>query len=506
MKKPRSLLLSGCVYPETMLPLLAFCLLATPAWSQPFWPQFRGPSGQGVSTAARPPLTFSKTNALWVAEVPPGHSSPVVWGSKIFLSSFEEKKLNCRAYDRATGKLLWSKSVAAEKIEGTHPFNNPAAPTPVADADLVIFYLGSCGLLAYTHDGQQVWEKKLPLQISRGNYGSATSPVLCKDLVVLVLDTDEGGSRLVALKRSTGELAWEISRPLFMAGWSTPVVWEKAGRSEIVVLGSKKLIAYDPADGKELWSVPGFTIETACSPAFEADRVFACSAGLGGRSSAKFDGSAWKQLVQFDANKDGKIQIDEPPQDFKLVIRAELPEGHSGRLLPFNIRDMLKGTDEDKDGAVSEQEWTKSEEEFERSDVPVLMALRPGQSVQSEERVAWKYSRGIPEVPSPLSYRGHLYLLRDGGLLQCMDTTSGSVLYQERLGVTGGYTASPVAAQDRVYVVSHSGTITVLDAHSDTLKVLARNPLGEKITATPALVENTIYVRTEKHLFAFGGE
>jgi outer membrane protein assembly factor BamB len=174
-------------------------------------------------------------------------------------------------------------------------------------------------------------------------------------------------------------------------------------------------------------------------------------------------------------------------------------------LLPFDIRDMLKGTDEDKDGAVSEQEWTKSEEEFEKSDAPVLMALRPGQSVKSDERVAWKYSRGIPEVPSPLSYEGHLYLVRDGGLLQCMDTASGSVLYQERLGVSGGYTASPVAAQDRVYLVSHSGTITVIDAHSDKLKVLARNPLGEKITATPALVENVIYVRTEKHLFAFGG-
>jgi outer membrane protein assembly factor BamB len=251
--------------------------------------------------------------------------------------------------------------------------------------------------------------------------------------------------------------------------------------------------------------MPGFTIETACSPAFEADQVFACSAGLGGRSNLQFDSSSWKQLLQFDADKDGKVQIDEVPQDFKLVIRPELPEGHSGRLLPFDTRGMLKGRDEDKDGAVSDQEWAKSQEEFEKSDVPVLMALRPGQSVKSEDRVAWKYSRGIPEVPSPLAYQGKLFLVRDGGLLQCMDTASGSVLYQERLGVSGGYTASPVAAQDRVYVVSHSGTITVIDAHSDKLKVLARNPLGEKITATPALVENVIYVRTEKHLFAFGG-
>ena len=510
MKKPQTDAI-GYLPPSTvkvtavLLALLQAACLCARADGRASWPQFRGPNGQGISACAHPPLSFSKATAAWSVEVPPGHSSPAVLGNKIFLTAFEAKKLDCRAYDRTTGKLLWAKPVATEKIEETHVFSNPAAATPAADADHVVFYIGSYGLLAYTHDGQLSWERKLPQQVSRGHYGSGTSPVLCDDLVILALDSDEGGSRLLAVRRASGDLAWEIPRPLFMAGWSTPVVCTKAGHSEIVLLGSKKLVAYNPTDGQELWSVPGFTMETACSPAFDGDRVFACSAGLGGRSSLHFESSFWAQLLVFDANKDGKIQINEVPEDFHLVLRPELPEGHPGRLLPFNVKGMLKGMDEDKDGAVSEQELIKFTEGFEKSDAPVLMAVRPGQSVKNEDRVAWTNSRGIPEVPSPLAYQGKLYLVRDGGLLQCVDTRTGSVLYQERIGASGGYTASPVAAEDRIYLASQSGTITVIDARSDKLHVLAQNALEEKITATPALVDNSIYVRTDKHLYAFSG-
>ena len=95
--------------------------------------------------------------------------------------------------------------------------------------------------------------------------------------------------------------------------------------------------------------------------------------------------------------------------------------------------------------------------------------------------------------------------MRDGGILHCIDAATGSLLYRERLGASGGYSATPVAAQHRIYLASQLGTITVIDARSKELKVLARNPLGEQITATPALVENSIYVRTAKHLFAFSG-
>jgi outer membrane protein assembly factor BamB len=482
-----------------------------PAWlahTQPLWPQFRGPTGQGIAPSAHPPIEFSKSDALWATEVPPGHSSPCIWGSKIFLTTWAEKKLECRAYDRSSGKLAWAKPVKAETIEKTHAFSNPAAPTAAADAERVIFYFGSYGLLAFKHDGELAWEKQLPAQVSRGKYGSGSSPVLCDDLVILALDSDDGASRLLAFKRRTGEQAWEAPRPLFSAGWSTPVVWPGNGKSEIVVLGSRKLVAYDPAEGKELWSVAGFPMETVPSAAFDNDHLFACSAGMGGRSNPQFEAAAaWIDVLRYDSNKDGKIQFSEVPENYRLLQRPELPEGHPGRLFPAPLRPMLERMDKDKDGAVSHEEWTEALGAFEKMDVPVLMALRRSAEERDlgTNRVSWKTSRGIPETPSPLCYQGRLFLVRDGGLVQCLEAATGAVLYHERLGVPGGYSASPVAADNRVYLASQSGTISVIDARPNTLKVLARNALGEKITATPALVEDKIYVRTEKHLFAFGG-
>jgi outer membrane protein assembly factor BamB len=190
-----------------------------------------------------------------------------------------------------------------------------------------------------------------------------------------------------------------------------------------------------------------------------------------------------------------------------MVLRPELPEGHPGRVFPFPLVGMFDGLDKDKNGEVTEEEWNSLVANFSSMDTPIVMALRPDAVGTNEEtRIAWKYSRGIPEIPTPLCYEHKLFVVRDGGLLQCLEAASGKVLYQERLGVGGGYTASPIAADGRVYLPSHSGTIVVVDARAKELKVLARNVIGEKITATPALAENRMYVRTERHLFAFGGK
>ena len=474
--------------------------------AQPFWPQFRGPNGQGVAESAHPPTSSNPTeNALWSAEVPPGHSSPCVWGGLIFLSTFQDGTLQCRAYERATGKSLWTRDVPAEKIERTHDFNNPASPTPAADKQRVVFYFGSVGLICFSHEGKELWRKELPAPESRGHYGSATSPILVSNLVVQVLDTDGGGSRLLALDVSSGATAWETPRPLCSAGWSTPAIWTRGGQSTILVLGSKRFAAYDAAKGNELWSAEGFPAETAPSIALGEGLIFAGAAGMGGRSNPPFEGVQWSELMKLDQNHDGKLQKSEVPKDYKFVLRPELPEGQPGRLFPVPLVAIFDGLDKDKNDEVTEEEWNSAMANFSSMDTPIVMALRPEPSGTNEEaRVAWKVTRGIPEVPSPLYYDHKLFLIRDGGLLQCLEAASGKVLYQERLGVAGGYTASPIAADGRVYLPSQSGTIVVVDAHANELKVLARNATGEKITATPALVENLMYVRTDRHLFAFG--
>jgi len=117
--------------------------------------------------------------------------------------------------------------------------------------------------------------------------------------------------------------------------------------------------------------------------------------------------------------------------------------------------------------------------------------------------VAWKGLAGIPEMPSPLLYRGRLWFVRNGGMVTSYEPATGRVILdRQRLGVLGQYAASPVGAGERIYTASEQGTITVFAA-ADTLEVLSRNELGERILATPAIGRDTLYVRTEKHLWAF---
>jgi outer membrane protein assembly factor BamB len=142
---------------------------------------------------------------------------------------------------------------------------------------------------------------------------------------------------------------------------------------------------------------------------------------------------------------------------------------------------------------------------FLRSNEDNVLAIRPGGSGDSSKsHVAWKASRGISEMPSPLFYRGRLYFVRDGGMVTSYTPDSGRVvLDRQRLGTLGQYVASPIAADGRIYAASEAGTIVVFRA-GDTLEVLARNDLGESITATPAIADHKLYVRTANHLWAFG--
>jgi outer membrane protein assembly factor BamB len=117
--------------------------------------------------------------------------------------------------------------------------------------------------------------------------------------------------------------------------------------------------------------------------------------------------------------------------------------------------------------------------------------------------VAWREKRAVPEVASPVAYRGRVYMVRDGGVVSCLDAATGKLLYRERLGPGGPYFASPVAGDGRVYAASGRGAVTVFAA-GDEFRVLARNDLREPVCATPAIADGKLYVRTDKHLYAFG--
>jgi len=216
--------------------------------------------------------------------------------------------------------------------------------------------------------------------------------------------------------------------------------------------------------------------------------------------------ATWRATIEeFDRNHDNQIQREEMTEGFAFIQRPELPRDNPGYGLP--VRDMdtlLRIFDHDKNGIIREEEWMQTMSGFAALSQPTLMAIRPGATRDARQsHVAWETRRGIPETSSLLYCRGRLYLLRDGGQLTCLEASTGTELFRERIGAPGQYIASPIAAGDKVIVASVPGIVSIIEV-ADELKVLARNSFQEQIFATPAVVENRIYLRTAGHLYALG--
>jgi outer membrane protein assembly factor BamB len=330
---------------------------------------------------------------------------------------------------------------------------------------------------------------------------------LHEDKVILVQDGDKESSRLLAVRRDTGETVWEAPRPLFKAGWSTPMIWRHDDKEELIVLGSRRLTSYDPATGQEIWWAGGFSDETVGVPVVGEGLLFAGAAALGGRGDERLDAaSMWKTTVEeFDRNHDNQIQRDEMTEGFGFIQRPELPKDNPGYAMPVGNMDSLQRMfDHDKNGVISEGEWMQTMAGFAAASHPTLVAIRAGATQDARaSQVAWEISRGIPETPSLLCCQGRLFLLRDGGVLTCLEAATGREVFRERIGASGQYIASPVVAGDKILAASVPGVVTVIQV-ADELKVLARNDFSEKIYATPAIVDNKIYLRTVSHLYALG--
>jgi outer membrane protein assembly factor BamB len=467
------------------------------------WPQFRGPNGSGVAPdgPALPERFGPAENVLWKIELPPGHSSPCIWGDRIFLTGFDSaaKSLETLALDRRTGKIVWRRPANAPAIEKVHEISYPATGTPATDGERVYVYFGSCGLLCYDFAGTELWRVPMPVPTTR--FGSGTSPILAGDLVVLNAEYPPKPV-LWAVNRRTGETVWKKDRPAVMEGYSTPVVWSHDGDDELVVHGPSRLTAYAAKDGAERWWV---TVQsTACSsPVIGDGRLFASTWMIGGEPADVVKLPTFDEMLEkYDKNKDGLISKDEFPADLSFLKRADAGDipGADVKIKPFF--DQL---DANKDGQISRLEWAMVEMFSKRKVEHGLFAVKPGgKGDATSTHVVWRDRKATPEVPSPLYYRGRVYQVRDGGIASCLDAETGKLFYRERLGPGGAYFASPVAGDGKIYAASQQGVVVVMKA-GDTFKILSRNDLQEPVLATPALVEGTVYVRTAKHLYAFGG-
>lgn len=447
------------------------------------WPQFRGPGGLGLGSG-KPPIAFDAAgmNVLWKVAVPHGHSSPCIWGGRIVLTGLADGRLVTFCLDRADGRELWRAVAPAERIEPTHRIGSPAAPTPCTDGERVYVYFGSFGVLAYDLDGKELWRRPLPMPVVE--FGTGASPILADGKVIVVSDQDAGGY-LLALDARTGAEAWRVDRSEFRRGFASPFLWRHDAVEELIVAGSLWVRSYDAQDGRLRWSSRGMARVANATPTAGDGLLVVSSWNVGGDEGGRV---AMAPFAEFAAANDRD-------QDGALA-KAEFPAGP--------VKDRFSQVDADKDGRVSRAEYEQMRAMFDQAENQLFAIAPGGMGDISASHVSWKMNKHLPYVSSPLCYDGRIYAIKNGGLASCYEAKTGRVLYQaERLDAPGDYYSSAVAADGRVYIASQQGIVTVLAA-GDALTVLARNRLGEQIFATPALLDGRIYLRTEKHLFAFG--
>lgn len=423
----------------------------------PSWPRFRGPGATGLAEGATTPAKWDvaqRRNILWSTPVPGlGHSSPVVWGDSVFVTSAisgtGEASLKVGLYgdigaadddgvqrfvlyrvDRVTGKVLWERTAYEGKPrQHRHTKSTHANSTPATDGERVVAFFGSEGLYCYDFDGRLVWKKDLGVleaaffKVPEAQWGFGSSPVVDDGVVYLQADVLKGGF-LAAFDLRDGREMWRTPRS-DVPTWSTPTVHDLGDRKLLLVNGWKHAGAYDARTGREVWKLEG----------------------------------------------GGDIPVPTPFVADGLVF---FTHAHGPGSPIYAVR-------ADAQGDVS----LKGE-------------------ARSNESVAWSIDRGGAYIPTPLVYRGLLYLCRDNGVLAVFRAKTGERLYQERLGEgKSGFTASVVAADGKVYVSSEDGDVYVVKA-GEAFELLATNAMNEVLMATPAIAGGTLFFRTRSRLIAVG--
>ncbi|MFI5382071.1 MAG: PQQ-binding-like beta-propeller repeat protein [Tepidisphaerales bacterium] len=421
--------------------LLSLCMLilGPAAVSADDWPQFRGPTGDGIAQTKNLPLTWSPTqNIAWKAAVPGrGRSSPVILGDRIWLTTAIESRvrrfgsgaddmqqaqrvvLGAVCLERASGKILWNVEVFPWDNPGSvHWLNSYATPTPVVEPGRLYCDFGTFGTACLdSNSGQVIWKRRLPVD---HQVGPGSSPILYKNLLVLVRDGRDQ-QYVTALDKQTGDPVWRTDRPPISSksgdmrkSFSTPLVIEAAERTQMVVPGAQWIVSYEPETGREIWRVnDGSGFSGAPRPVYGQGMVYICTGNTGGS--------------------------------------------------------------------------------------PQLWAIRvDGKGDVTRTHVAWKLTTQIPMVPSPVLVGQAVYLINDDGFASCVDALSGKVLGKRRVG--GKFCASPVYAEGRLYLCDQDGKITVLAADTQ-MSPLAENQVDGPVFASPAAVGSSIYLRSDGHLY-----
>lgn len=448
------------------------------------WGQFRGPNSSGRDRSALPlPAAIGpSSNVLWKIKLPPGHSSPAVVGDRIYLTAVRDGRLLTVAVDAASGKILWEAATPRVALEKVHKIGSHAQPSPAADRECVVSLFGSSGLFCYSRDGKLLWHKAMgPF---KNDFGAGSSPILVGDKVILSQDHDQE-SFLMALDKRTGKLLWKTDRSEFLRGYCTPVVWDVAGKKQLVVVGTLRVVGYDLATGQEAWTVRGLARTICMTPVVGDDGLlYVAGWSAGGDEDARIEVEAFEDVVKrVDKNGNGKLEKDE--------------------LTTGPIAERFTQTDLDKDGSITRQEYERFRDLFAKGQNQ-LLAIRPGGAGDvTESHVAWRNNKQVPFCASPLHVSGLVFTVKDGGILHSLDARDGKLTKQGRLPGAGNYYSSPIAGDDKVYLLSQRGRLAVVSAKRDW-QVLSTSDFEEDAYATPALAGGKIFLRTVGHLYCFG--
>lgn len=466
------------------------------------WPQYRGPNGSGVGDASRLPTEFGpEKNVVWKTPVPFGHSSPVISGDLIFITGGDggaqsyvtrpsgtliyRGKLYTLAINRITGKTVWRQEAPRNRETRYQLNNSPATPSAVTDGQNVYVFFQDFGLLAYTKDGSERW--RIPLGPLNNQNGVGSSPILYRDLLVLICDQDSKDSYLLAVDKNTGRVRWKTSRPESTRSYATPAVFQpKDGPAELIVPGPLQVTAYYADTGTKAWWVRGLWWQPKSVPVIDGDTIYAVAAdpqGEGDVENQQKLPTFTESLAKYDANHDGKLTMDELSGDSAMQ-----------RLVP--------GIDLEGKGYFDEHDWNiYLAKTAARNN---LLAIRHGGNGDlTDTNVIWSMQKYLSCCTSPLIYQGVMYMVKDGGILTALDPKTGKILKQGRLtGALDDYYASPVGAAGKVFLLSQQGKAIVLKAGADW-DILKVNDLDDDSYATPAIVDDKLYIRTQGTLYLF---
>lgn len=446
-------------------PLVAFTLLLALSGSGPSaataprpgidWPQFRGIRASGTAEGYVTPAAWNVARNDGVGWKVPiaglGHSSPIVWGDLVCVTSaisgrkdaplrvglygditpvdddsVHEWRVSC--LDKKDGRVRWQHLAhsGVPKIK-RHTKATHANSTLATDGEHLVAYFGSEGLYTYDLKGTLLWKKDLGVldagffMVPAAQWGTASSPIIHDGVIVIQADVQKG-SFLAAFDVKDGRERWRTARE-DVPTWSTPTVHEVNGRTQLIVNGWHHIGAYDFRNGKEIWKMKG----------------------------------------------GGDIPVPTPVVAHGLIV---ITNAHGAMAPVYAVRENASGD----------------------------VTLAAGASTNAA--IAWSYPRDGAYMVTPLVYRDLLYVAKNNGALNVYDVRSGEKKYQQRLGDgTTGFSASPVAGDGKVYFTSEDGHIYVLKA-GPVFELLAVNEMEEICMATPAISEGTLFFRTRDHAVA----